>query len=137
MDNIIIIKSPYEKHRSQITEILNKKYPNGIGAEIGVFKGEFSKKILEKWNCSKYYLIDLWSNDLTNNNSIQYDEDWAKDNKNHNINYVKTQENIKKYKNRVKIIRNYSHLAAKEIDNESIDFIYLDANHSYEGIKMI
>tara|TARA_Y100000385_G_scaffold172907_1_gene178988 strand:+ start:97 stop:843 length:747 start_codon:yes stop_codon:yes gene_type:complete len=137
MPKDMMLITPFEKHRSKITEVLNKRYPNGVGVEIGVLKGDFSKQILENWNCSKYYLVDLWSNQLTKTNTatVTYEEGWASDEKIHNENYSAMLENTKKYKEKINIIRNYSHLAAVTFEDESLDFIYLDADHSYEGLK--
>ena len=96
-------------------------------------KVNFLKKILDKWNYKKYYLLDLWSNQNTINN--EYDEKWAKDNKKHNDNYNKTIDNVKEHLSKIQIIKNYSNLAVNNFKNEYFDFIYIDANHSYDSVK--
>ena len=128
-----IFDNPYEENRINITHLLNKKFPNGIGIEIGVFKGVFAKKVLDNWNCSKYYLVDLWDNINTIDNN--YDEEWAKDKQQHLNNFNETLKNIENYKNKVQIIKNYSHLASNDFSDNSFDFIYIDANHSYDAVK--
>ena len=84
--------------------------------EIGVCKGVFSQKVLSKWDCKKYYLVDLWDSELVENNN--YKEPWAKDNSEHKQNYETTLENVKNYIDKIEIIRNYSHLAANDFEHE-------------------
>ena len=58
MTNTLI--TPFEKKRTDIVHFLNERYPNGIGCEVGVLRGEFSKHLLSNWNCKKLYLVDCW-----------------------------------------------------------------------------
>lgn len=43
--------------------------------------------------------------------------------------------NMAPVNNYYKSIKSYSHRAAKHFKNNSIDFCYVDADHSYEGVK--
>ena len=42
---------------------------------------------------------------------------------------------LKKYGNKVKFIRAFSEKAAKLIEDNSLDFAYIDGNHQYEFVK--
>ena len=53
-----LVTSTYETHRYNITKFLNKLCPNGVGAEIGVKQGKFSKVLLSKHNISLNYCGD-------------------------------------------------------------------------------
>lgn len=95
-------------------------------AEIGVFRGDFSKMILEK-NPLYLYLIDpfrvneeKYKSGLTTSYSDR--EDWL---------LVKNRFNHDK---RVVILRDYSYDAVKTIKDEYFDFIYLDASHLYKDV---
>ena len=39
------------------------------------------------------------------------------------------------YSRTVEFIRNYSHISSCFFDDESLDFVYIDANHDYSFIK--
>ena len=90
-------------------------------AEIGVFRGDFSKMILEK-NPLYLYLIDpfrvneeKYKSGLTTSYSDR--EDWL---------LVK---NRFKDDKRVVVLRDYSYDAVQTIKDEYFDFIYHDASH--------
>jgi len=92
-----------------------------IGAEVGVFRGENSVALLEKLNLKKLYAIDPWRN---------Y-QGYTKD-----LTEAKTQtlKRLKDYK-QVQIIDTFSDQAAKLIPDNSLDFVYIDGNHTYEYAK--
>ena len=119
--------SYYETHRHNITKFLNKLCPNGVGAEIGVKQGKFSKVLLNGWHGCKLYLIDPWEEQ----NQNVYDEDIH----DHESDYQKTIDNLKGFSGRYEIIRQYSNNAHSHFAKNSLDFIYVDGNHSYEGVK--
>jgi len=50
-------------------------------------------------------------------------------------NLIHTIEFNKKYINRIKIIKEFSQTAANFFKDNFFDFIYIDANHSYETVK--
>ncbi len=121
------IVSYYESHRRNITSLLNKLCPHGIGAEIGVKQGEFSKILLDGWHHSTLYLIDPWEEQ----DKSVYDENIH----DHQSDYNQTIENLKGLSSRYEIIREYSHNAHCHFSKNSLDFVYIDGNHSYEGVK--
>ena len=105
----------------------NTLIPNGKGVEIGVFKGGFSKEILNAWN-GKLYMIDVWRG-LGN----EY-EDMSNHN-NHTEAYFETMKNISGFEERGIMIRSLSKDCVDLFENESLDFVYIDANHAYDFIK--
>lgn len=117
-------------NRKELIKHISKLYPNGIGVEVGVQKGFFSKIILENWNCKKLFLVDPWGE------YASYQKDaGAISQKEHDENYNETIKNISKYKEKTEIIKDYSINAAKKFSDNSLDFIYLDAKHDKQGIK--
>lgn len=101
--------------------------PNGICAEIGVAKGKFSFHILKN-NCpKKLYLIDSWENfDLgyADGNMVLQTE---QDNR-----YLSVLQKVQKFSN-VKIIRKRSIEALETFPDKYFDWIYIDADHSFNG----
>ncbi len=101
----------------------------GQGVEIGVYQGDFSKKILEYTKLAKLYCVDPWREfdyleyvDMANDNQLVQDQ-----------RYEVTRKKLELFTTRSEIIRDISEAARVRFDNESLDFIYIDANHSYEG----
>jgi len=116
----------YERPRTYLADILNAHGLIGIGVEIGVKKGDFSKHILQNWNCKQYFLVDPWCEQ----DKQTYDEECH----NFSQDYIDCLTNLQAYKNKYKIIRDYSHNAHKSFKDETFDFIYIDGNHSYEAV---
>jgi hypothetical protein len=121
--NTNFILTPYEKHRSILPQILNKYNLTGEGVEVGVLHGLFSKTILDTWKGRKLHLVDLWAE------YDEYDESFHDHEKNFSI----AMENLSPYKNKIQIHRDFSSKVASQFEDESLDFVYLDANHSYDG----
>jgi hypothetical protein len=113
--------------RLNLIKKLNTLFPNGKGVEIGVFKGEFSKEILNSWT-GTLYMVDVWRglDDGYDDSSNQH---------NHTNAYMETMKNIKGFEDRGVMIRTSSEEASKLFLDESIDFIYIDANHAYDYVK--
>ena len=113
--------------RLNLIKTLQEKYPKGKGVEIGVFKGEFSKEILNVWD-GTLYMVDVWR-------GIDEGYDDSSNHHIHNDAYEKTMKNIKGLEDRGIMIRATSLEASKLFLDESIDFIYIDANHAYDFVK--
>jgi hypothetical protein len=94
--------------------------------EIGVNKGEFSKIILSNWNgtlhmCDPWKYIDGYL-DIANVDDTSFE----------NI-YQEAKNNVYHFKDRAKIIRDFSINASKSFNDNSLDLVYIDADHSYNG----
>ena len=46
--------------RPRRRDLLERLVPNGVGAELGVFRGEFSRELLEVARPRRLYLVDGW-----------------------------------------------------------------------------
>ena len=97
------------------------------GAEIGVYKGDNAKEILDFLNIEHLVLVDPWKG---------YDDYCTKTGENDSDYENYYQEVKNKFSNnpKVRIIRDTSVNVAKMFDNEYFDFAYLDGDHSYEGV---
>lgn len=106
-----LLRSKILASRNEQLKYIKKK---SICMEIGVFKGDFSQQILDICKPSKLYLIEInteYCNEL-------------------NIKFKKEIDN-----NIVEIINENSINALNKFGVESIDYIYIDADHTYEGVK--
>jgi hypothetical protein len=98
--------------------------------EIGIFKGEFFDYIINACNISLIDGVDLFegvcnSGDVNGNNSIEYNLDKS---------YIELSE---KYKNMscVRLIKSDSSKYLSTVEDKYYDIIYIDGDHSYEGVK--
>jgi len=115
------------QNRNQFPELLNNSQYS-IGVELGVFKGDFSKIILNGWG-GDLYLVDVWR-------PLSIEEyDDISNNENHITSYIDTVNNISGFEKRAFMIRMSGDKAVNLFRDHSIDFIYIDANHSYKAVK--
>lgn len=99
--------------------------PGSIGAEIGVYRGGFSRKILELCKPAKLYCIDAWT---------QYD-DYKKDSlcaTNQDDNMQATKHELRQWiaKGECEVIKGFSAAVARRFTTK-LDFIFLDSIHTY------
>lgn len=94
-----------------------------VGAEVGVFRGLYSKCLLERVPGLKLFGVDTWS--------YYYG---YKDYKNDELKeaYEEAKENIKGHD--CLLIKGKSREVVEQFEDESLDFVYIDANHSYEYV---
>lgn len=108
--------------RTQAEEVL-KRLPDGevLGAEIGVFKGHMSKRLLERRDLI-LFMVDNWLPMPLY--SVSADEQES--------NRLMAMRNAGR---RGIILHMDSAEAAKWIPDGCLDFVFIDADHSYEGVK--
>ena len=121
---------PMNSHpREQILGLVPK---NSICAEIGVWKGAYSKKILTKTKPKTLHLIDPWEF------QDQFPGRWyggsiAKDQTDMDMIFRKVQNSFRNYEN-VIINRGKSNKILPEFPDSYFDWIYIDGNHEYEFV---
>ena len=112
--------------RSLWIKNISKYIGNGKGVEVGVFKGDFSKQILQSWE-GTLYMVDVWKGlgeeyiDISNHNF-------------HTEAYKETMDNISGFEDRGIMIRASSKVASEMFEDESLDFVFIDANHAYDFV---
>lgn len=119
------------KSRKDLPQFLNSLALTGAGAEIGVYRGDFSAHILSEWKGEILYSIDSWTHQ--GNMFDASDASHAE----HMKNMRACKEKLRPFKKRSVIIREYSHHAAHafaKYDNAELDFVYIDAAHDYRSV---
>jgi hypothetical protein len=113
--------------RNDFIKTLNKDL---IICEIGVFKGEFSKFIFDETNPKELHLIDIFegmmcSGDKDGNNIV-----WT----NLQDEYEKIVNSYSKNKN-VTIHKGNSVDILNTFEDDHLDLVYIDGDHTYNGVK--
>lgn len=115
------------KTREELIELIPK---GKVGAEIGIFKGEFSRILLEKTLPQLFYMIDPWEGRVMSG-----------DKNGQNIEYIDGDRYYVEhiipeflFQPHIKILRNYSDILSLFPDNH-LDWIYIDGAHDYENVR--
>ena len=117
--------------RELFPHLLNRLGLTGAGVEVGVREGQFSEHLLRHWQGRLLYSVDPWREfaqakyqDSANVAQIQQDKL-----------YCDTIKRLLPYADRSVIWRLTSQEAASLVPEGSLDFCYLDADHSYEAVR--
>lgn len=108
--------------RAKLYEIIDLSLP---GAEIGVASGVFSLEILQ-WGIKKLYMVDVWdyTPDIKGMASDQLTD--------HPQNYKDAAERVKDLPG--VLMKGRSVEIAKQIPDNSLGFVYIDACHYYNEV---
>ncbi len=116
------------QNRNQIGELLKFYNLNGKGVEVGTFKGDFAKTILSSWG-GTLYMIDPWRG-----LGSEYEDISNMVNQEHANAYHDTMNSIKGFEHRAFMLRGLSSELIDLFQDESLDFVYIDANHAYDFV---
>lgn len=104
------------------------------GAEVGVYYGRMSRRLLEHMPGLTLYMVDCWKeySDDQKSGSARLSkinqEKWdAIKNTAYGI--------VDDYKDRAIILEGDSVAMADEVEDASLDFVFIDGDHSYRGVK--
>ena len=95
------------------------------GAEVGVEQCKYSECLLSKIPDLKLHCIDCWETykDYREKKQGKYEEY-----------YKKAVEKTKPFGDRAVLVKKYSMDAVKDFEDESLDFVYIDANHEFQQV---
>lgn len=98
-----------------------------IACECGVAEGFHSHDLLVN-GIEKLFMVDLWEHQPKmrgDGNNPQY---W------HDNNFSQAKRRVKEYYDKVVILRGKSIEMANRVEDESLGLLYIDADHSYNGV---
>ena len=110
--------------RSQFGDVLNDLGLLGAGAEIGCAYGHYAQKVLEKWRGARYLMVDLWApqpQDVyrENQSGLRFDQ------------CLQECQALAARDPRAVLMRMGSVEAAAQVQDGSLDWVYIDGNHDY------
>lgn len=115
--------------------LLSRIAPDGDGIEVGVWRGDFSARILQRCAPRRLTLIDPWRVNL----KPEYSRAWygertsqATMDGNHAFVLDRFQDEIAR--GAVRVDRRPSAEALADMPQESADFIYVDGDHTYDSV---
>jgi cephalosporin hydroxylase len=107
----------------KITEYVNDNTTVKVACEVGCYLGESLTFFAENFpNVEKFYAVDPFDSAIDVHGILTPEVE---------VSFLK---NIESYQC-IEHIRDVSLNAAKQFENETFDFIYIDANHDYESIR--
>ena len=114
--------------RNQLPQLMQELNLPMVAAEVGVAEGRFSE-ILLQGGLSTLYLVDMWGHIPNQHGDSAFDQQW------HDDNLVDCVFRLSQYNFNTIFLRGDSVLMADSIPDNSLGMVYLDADHSYEGVK--
>lgn len=112
--------------RESFGEFLNRRKLCGIAVEVGTHRGDFAACLLQSWQGNILYCVDHW---LSN-----YDPTDPAALGDRESDYRQAIRNLRRYKGRYEILHKPSDKAVSEFSNSTLDFVYIDALHTYEAV---
>lgn len=117
------------RHRRDLWRLVTASGLRGNAAEIGVAEGYFSADILS-WPCEfpRVYMVDRWACNAGQKGDGGFNQSW------HDSNRRQAQGRVAKFGDRAVILQGDSHLMAAHVPNQSLALVYIDGDHSYDGV---
>jgi len=120
-------------HEENVRRMLLEKMPrSAVCAEIGVWKGAFSRQIIEVTKPKMLHLIDPWKF-LSEFPERKYGGKSAADQADMDLIYQSVKERLGVFNN-VSIHRGYSEEILQGFKDSYFDWLYIDGNHYYDYI---
>lgn len=98
-----------------------------VVAEVGTAEGIFSQEMYD-WDLNKLYLIDIWERVPFITGCASFSKEW------HEGNYERV-KGLFGDKPNVVMLKGFSYKMAEQIPDKSLGMAYIDADHTYEGVK--
>ena len=116
------IPEHYPRNRVELADFVQARGYT-VGVEVGTYLGEYAAELLRRVAFRKLFCIDLWNGCGM---SKKYDGSKV---------YSLCQSRLDQFGRRVDMIRCSSIDGAGRFEMRNLDFIYIDADHSYEACK--
>jgi hypothetical protein len=136
---IVKVKKIVDPNRARRWEAILKRIPldaNYIGAEVGVWRGDTGKRLLAARENIFHIMIDPWKQQGKNSPYVKSGDQTALKSQadfDECCDYVRTE--VAQYGKRAIIIRKKSKDAVKQFEDKSLDYVFIDGEHTYHAVK--
>lgn len=113
--------------RTRLGQWLNENGLIGSGAEIGCAFGGFARIVLSTWRGKQYFMVDPW---IVQDSEVYRERTSNVDYRDWYHQCVKLSQQDR----RVKLIRSMSVDGSRQIADDSLDWVFIDGNHSYRSV---
>jgi protein YibB len=115
------------KGRSDVLAAARALAEDGIFVEVGTFKGDFAERLVILCEPRKLYCVDPYESYADYKDTINTRTPL-------DAIYHETCARMARFGERIEFMRAYSVNAAEQFSEESVDFVYIDANHSFQYV---
>ena len=121
------------KLREVVFEIVKDSIKLQVGAEIGVWYGGTTRYLLDHYENLKMISVDPYQ---ILKEYLKFEKiTVCPDNRAYDSLYEKVRKSLECYGNRSILKRTTSSEASKTVENGSLDFVFIDADHQYKYVK--
>lgn len=107
-----------------------------VGVEVGVFAGDLSRYLVEQMPRLTLFLVDTWAVPAGATGYGHSGDPHAQcSQEEHDGYYAETLAKVEGFGWRVNVERRDSVKASEWFEDFSLDFVFLDADHTYEGVR--
>lgn len=117
------------KRRGQVIAWLARKHGWTRGAELGLWEGATMAFVLQECQSLHMIGVDLWTPQPDNPGPEGY-EGWD-----HDQHERTCRDRLAAYGARATIIKGWTVEVAAQVDDASLDFVFIDADHSEKGVR--
>lgn len=119
---------PDVRHRADVIAHLAEERGWRIGAELGTAEGKTAARVLIRCPDVTLITVDRWAADPKNEGPETWAE-WP-----HGAHEAAARERLARFGRRARIIKADTERAAGMTENASLDFVFIDADHSFAGV---
>jgi predicted O-methyltransferase YrrM len=131
-------KRRWRRRRAERAKLLSLLPREAIGAEVGTYRGDFAAAILTALRPKQLYLVDSWEYRAEEKyEGASYGGHERAGQRGMDAMYESVVERFRAEIDggRIVVERARSVEAASSFSDESLDWVYIDADHSYDGVK--
>jgi len=127
-----------QEYQQQLMQIIFQHVPNPTnGAEIGVSDGGTSKALLGEFPMLRLHMVDPWTTFEKGHDYYDSGDSAARRSQKKNDNVMSKALQRTQFASARRVVhRSYSSEAAAQVVEQSLDFAFIDGDHTYEAVQL-